>query len=622
MTTRFKILCVGLVALGAVGCGRLQDLLPLTPREEPRPTPGVILASDAEIAQGEVEPGSYVVAFRAAPRASFQLFRSFREEYGHHTLALTEAYLADPRVASIRYLTTVNLAHAKDTRGRETIGLPPALHLAWTEDDFDEIPAVLSEVNFASPDAAKDVLGEWETAGDIWFAEPNGLSELSQNDTGSEAYKPYRENPIDWHALIKLSPALEQMAGAGKLNVPRIAILDSGVDYTHPDLKDRIWQRENYKPNETGCGDDRYGCDTTKPTKDQLGVGEPWPYLTTGPGQPCPPDSDPKKTPRENQAEQGTCVHGTHVAGITAATLNLDADGGASGGVCPMCEILPIKIISKSTKGKGQASDAAILAAMKYLTNFKEEGRERSAIRIANSSFGKYTRSRSVALLVRILSAAPHEILVVGAAGNEDTIKRSYPGALEESIGVASVDGGGKGAKSSFSNYGPWVDVAAPGSISGTGGINSTAPGGGYDRKQGTSMACPVVAGLAGLVLALPANQNLGFADLKSRIIATTDPSIYSEQIPGNRAYYAAIRGESSSTRLLGTGLVDAAAAVSGTPSPVQSNGFTTRVDSSCGVIGTRVSQENIYIKWVLLAAPCALVLLSRMRRKTSTGYP
>ncbi len=611
MHTKFKIYFLSLGCQWLYGCGTSDLTGSQADRPPPEPDAAVVLATDQEVEKDEVEPGSYIVAFRAAPGASFQLFKSFQAESRHHSVTLAESYLSDPRVTSIRYLTTIDLATAKDPRGRDTIGMPRALHLNWTENDLDEIPAVISQVDFTSHDTAAEVLKEWERTGDIWYAEPNGLSRLSD----SAFSKPYRDADISWQTMIKLPAALDQLAEVGTPFNPVIAILDSGVDVQHPDLKNQIWQRDGYEENASGCGDDRYGCDTTKAERDQLGTGTAWPYLTTDFGQPCPQLPSDK-----DEKESGTCAHGTHVAGLAAASFNAKE---RSGGVCPVCKILPIKIIAKNSKGFGTAEDAAIIGGLKYLTRFSESGGKRSAVRIANSSFGKYPRSRTVALLVRILSAAPHEILVVGAASNEDSIKRSYPGALEEALGVASVDAsagvsGQVGAKSVFSNYGPWVDVSAPGGDPSKGGLNSTGPGGKYLLKRGTSMASPVAAGVVGLVLALPANQSLGFSELRDRIIKTADPSIYAPEVTQNAVYNARLKGDPAPTPLLGSGVVDALAAMTNQPSQAATATSLKRVDQSCGTLGVLKQGAQRYPAWLILLVPLMISLATHLRRKKS----
>lgn len=616
---------VSVLILLLSGCGDLRDDRATSPATEDSegPSQPLTFATDEEIERSEVEPGSYIVAFRGIPGSTLNLFRSFRDEVRHNWVSLSESYLSDPRVRDIRYITSVNLSTGREpTAKKQESFLPRAFHLAWTRDDLEEIPAVISQVDFTSSEVATEVLKEWELTGDIWFAEPNGLSNLS--DVGPRPLvadgveKAYRDAAIEWHKLIKLENAIARVATVTNPFRPVVAVLDSGVDTAHPDLKEQIWARPGYAPDQADCGDDQFGCDTTKAQKDQLGVGQPWPYLTSGPGESCPRTGDPNKTDKQNRKEFDTCGHGTHVAGLVAGRLNVQIPDKA-GGACPWCQILPIKIIkAKDAKSLGQASDAAILAAMKYLTKFREEGKERSYVRVANSSFGKYSRSRAVALMVSILSAPPHDILIVGAAGNEDSIKRSYPGALGEALGVASVEVGSTpiGTRSGFSNYGPWVDVAAPGSRFDRGGLNSTFPGeANYDLKQGTSMAAPVVSGVAGLVLTLPENQNLSSQQLKDRLTETSDTSIYVEN---NQSYYITLSGDGAPTPLLGSGLLDAEAALNGTRSGASTARTRIRVDEGCGVTGGVGSGWTPWLTWAILAAPLGVLFTMHIRSSLS----
>src|SRR5690606_6902827 len=116
--------------------------------------------------------------------------------------------------------------------------------------------------------------------------------------------------------------------------------------------------------------------------------------------------------------------------------------------------------------------------------------------------FGKFVRSRSVGLLLRVLKEKK-SALVIGAAGNEDSMAQEYPAAFSDAIAVSAVDEDLR--KVAFSNFGRWVDIAAPGS-----NIISTLPGEGAGSKSGTSMAAPLVSGVAGLMLAYAPDTSFG----------------------------------------------------------------------------------------------------------------
>jgi subtilisin family serine protease len=122
----------------------------------------------------------------------------------------------------------------------------------------------------------------------------------------------------------------------------------------------------------------------------------------------------------------------------------------------------------------------------------------------------------SATLQTAVDNAWANGVLVVAAAGNSNTTAPSYPAYYSNCIAVASTTN--TDARSSFSNYGPWVDVAAPGS-----NIYSTYLGVGYTSLNGTSMACPHVAGLGGLLWSY-LGVNTPVATIRQRIENNCDP--------------------------------------------------------------------------------------------------
>jgi len=184
--------------------------------------------------------------------------------------------------------------------------------------------------------------------------------------------------------------------------------------------------------------------------------------------------------------------HGTHVAGIAAA--DTDNRKGVAGG-CPDCNLLIAKVLDGN--GEGTATDVAqgiIWSA------------DRGA-RVINVSLGD--RHDVHAVRDAVDYATRKGAVVVAAAGNKDTSRLEYPAAYPDVIAVAATNRDDRRAW--FSNYGDWVDVAAPGV-----GILSTVPGG-YSAWDGTSMASPHVAALAGLL----ASQGRSAVDIKKRIFNT-----------------------------------------------------------------------------------------------------
>ena len=188
-------------------------------------------------------------------------------------------------------------------------------------------------------------------------------------------------------------------------------------------------------------------------------------------------DNDPRP-PANASGNSDGFAHGTHVAGIVSAATN-NGTGMASIGY--NTKILPVKI--------GRDSDAALVAAGDGLYYAM-----RSGVDIINMSFGTSTNAATLKALVAQINAAG--ILMVAAAGNDGNQELNYPAAYPEVISVGATNQNDE--KASFSNYGNTIDVMAPGV-----GIYSTLPEGNntYGNYDGTSMATPLVSGLAALVV-------------------------------------------------------------------------------------------------------------------------
>jgi thermitase len=232
-----------------------------------------------------------------------------------------------------------------------------------------------------------------------------------------------------------------------------IAIVDTGVDDTHPDLAAKI-------------------------------VGE---YSFTG------------------KVKDGF-GHGTHCAGIAAAVTN-DSVGVA--GMCPNCKILSVKVLDDT--GSGWMSDVA-----SGITYAADHGADVISLSLGGSG-------RSETLRLALDYALNHNALPVCAMGNSGTTSALEPAYWGSCLSVVAADSNGN--KASFSTYGVRADVSAPGV-----GILSTMPTystylsthgykPNYDALSGTSMATPMVAGIAGLVRSR--NPGLTPTQTKGIILAT-----------------------------------------------------------------------------------------------------
>ncbi|MDP3979798.1 MAG: S8 family serine peptidase, partial [Chlamydiota bacterium] len=255
-----------------------------------------------------------------------------------------------------------------------------------------------------------------------------------------------------------------------------IAVIDTGVDYTHPDLASNIWSN----PGEVcgnGIDDDDNGF-----IDDCRG----WDFANS--------DNDPID---DNS-------HGTHVSGTIAAVGN---NGFGVVGVTWSAQIMPLKFLGSS--GSGSTFDAA--QCVYYAVD--------NGATILNNSWGG--GGYSTTLYNSIVYARNHNVLFVAASGNSgvntDT-SAHYPSSydLDNILSVAATDY--KDNLASYSNYGiDTVDLAAPGSS-----VFSTIPGNNYAYKSGTSMATPHVSGVAALVWA--EHPELNYQDVINQILFNTDP--------------------------------------------------------------------------------------------------
>ena len=184
--------------------------------------------------------------------------------------------------------------------------------------------------------------------------------------------------------------------------------------------------------------------------------------------------------------------HGTHVAGIAAANTNNRA---GVAGACPACKLLVARVLGPD--GAGTVADV-----IEGITWSADNG-----AKVINLSLGH--RGALAAEEDAVNYAWNKGAVVVGAAGNGATSQRLYPAAYTRAMAVSATDQNDRRAK--FSNYGDWVDVAAPGVR-----ILSTVPGS-YGYKSGTSMSTPHVSGLAALISA----QGYSAAQVRNRIEAT-----------------------------------------------------------------------------------------------------
>ena len=554
-------------------------------------------------------PAAYIVAFKQQVKRPSGLKESFLEENLRNFQDLNSEIFSDPRVSTVRYLAEVNLGSSGkgDPLGVLNKSTFSTLNTQMFGDRKQETnhPLSLQRVDFRSEAEAEETLKEWFDRGDIWYAEPDYENKLFANDFGtySESYTALNQT---WMSGIRLTEAFKTLSTSASLfdDVPIIAVMDTGVDYQHPQLANKMWQNDSV--GNAGCGEDTYGCNTAVGNKSYLGNGDVFPFLVDGPNTTCPKV--------ETQCDR-SCCHGTHVAGIIAASL---ANGSKSAGVCPICRIMAIRVMSLSENKSPTIMDSSIIGGLKYVSRFLSKDGSGLAVRVINASFGKYQRSKTTNILIRSLSETGKGTIVIGAAGNEDSMKMQYPAAYKDAIAVASLQAnsaqnataGSSWTRLNSSNFGRWVDIAAPGSD-----IISTVPGNQTEPKSGTSMAAPVVAGLAGLLLSN--NPDMTARDLRNALLNSADPTLYENSV--NASYYPKIRGDSSPTPMLGTGLLNAATAIKGsTAANLPSTKPLDRVSTGCGSIknNRRDSMPNIFL-YLFGLLPILFTLLKTKKRKS-----
>ena len=255
---------------------------------------------------------------------------------------------------------------------------------------------------------------------------------------------PYYSTPYPTSKYGNVAQWAPQFIAAGQawnatLGDPSIilAIVDTGIDANHPDLAGKVVLTKNYVKGER---------------------------------------------------ESDSFGHGTHVAGIAAANIN---NGTGVAGICGLCSLMSVKVLGAD--GSGLTSDVA--SGIAYATDF--------GARVINLSLG--SSSRTALTRDALDYALSNDVLPVVAMGNANS---DFVGDLAywySALSVGAVDQ--QGAKASFSNFGLQTDVTAPGVA-----VLSTMPTypvtlntqygykTNYDALSGTSMATPVVAGLAGLL--------------------------------------------------------------------------------------------------------------------------
>lgn len=341
---------------------------------------------------------------------------------------------------------------------------------------FNSNGAVLVQLPDGLMESAEDLkrlIGEISARPEVDYVEPNWILHATAKPNDPRYDELYAlQKSRSRSADIFAQEAWTKTTGSRDVLV---AVIDSGVDYTHQDLADNYWHNPGENgPDANGKNKKNNGIDD-----DHNGMVDDW-----GGWNFVKNNNDPMD---DNH-------HGTHCAGTIGAVGN---NGTGVVGVNWNVSIVGLKFLDEA--GNGTLANAVL--AIEYATKM--------GVHVMNNSWGGDEYSETMAAAIRKASAAG--ILFVVAAGNDSNnndVGLDYPSAynIDNMISVAASDR--EGQLAGFSNYGAkTVHIAAPGAE-----ILSTFPGNSYGVLDGTSMAAPHVSGAAALLKAR-------FPSLKAREI-------------------------------------------------------------------------------------------------------
>lgn len=323
---------------------------------------------------------------------------------------------------------------------------------------------------------------------DVVYAEPNRIIELSSTPSDPQF--------AELWGLERISavPAWELTVGSS-VNV--VGVIDTGIDYTHPDLAANIWSAPT--PFNVTVAGTTIACATGTHGFNAI-------------TRQCDPMDDHN--------------HGSHVAGTIGAIGN---NGVGVAGVNWVAQMMAIKVFDD----QGSATMADVIAGIDFAIAVKQrfQASDGANIRVLSASWGDTEFSQ--ALLDAVYAANDANMLFVAAAGNnafDNDLLPFYPAAFEAPNVVAVAATTLDDTRAYFSNYGASsVHLGAPGDF-----ILSTTVGNTYQYMSGTSMAAPHVSGAAALVLSECA---LDTASLKETLIGTVDylPGLTGTTITGGR---------------------------------------------------------------------------------------
>lgn len=407
-------------------------------------------------------------------------------------------------------------------------------------------------LSFRNETERASAINEWGQTPGVLYVQENGTYQLDGvlDDLENEPYADSLTHLI----VIRADEAWEQTQGSPNA---LIAIIDTGLYFDHPDFQGQIWSNPGEIPN-NGIDDDNNGL-----IDDVRGYDFVDRDVSVAEGDFYVRDNDP--------SEDGNQDHGTLTAGVMSAALG-NNEGIA--GVAPGATLLPVRAFGRD----GVAEDDDIAAAIVYAA---DQGAD-----AINLSFGRDNDSPILHEAIRY--AYSQGTVIVASGGNEGGDAPHYPSDYPEVIGVAWFTADGSDIEGFGGQYGPGIDLGAPG----TSIFTTLMPKEGdprpieeqlYGRRSGSSLSAPQVTGTVAL-------------------LRTIDPSLSPESIRGVLTATARDVGEPGWDHETAAGLLDVANAL-GLPYPSNVSITTPQQDggtaeSSLAVIGSAIAPQ--FESWTL----------------------
>ncbi|NSL90811.1 S8 family peptidase [Chitinophaga solisilvae] len=266
----------------------------------------------------------------------------------------------------------------------------------------------------------------------------------------------------------------------------RIAVLDTGATFSHPELEDKIVLRKNFV--------DLQGLDTSSFIGDVLNI---------------------------NALPEDQVGHGTHVSGILAARgLKMNE------GVCPSCSLMVVRVLAAMRSGERIVGAGIVDNINNGIKWAVDNGAD-----VINMSLGIKHSGGGLPHEDIVKYALSKNVTIVAASGNDGTSEKYYPGALEGVFAVGAVDNGGQ--VTGFTSFGANISVVAPGS-----NIYSSYLNNGYALSSGTSQASPFVSGAVALMKSYAAEKGKKLSNNDINYILKNTSDRLTSKVRDQRAGY------------------------------------------------------------------------------------